>query len=528
MLQIMRRKAEFKQMSFDTAIRNPERYFGILKCIAEYNGKILNDENLLKIVSKLYLEKEVTSNSIIIDINSTIDKISEKVKEVNSTRKADGGYPKGYQSRFWTYVRTLSELGFVYAQYNEEFILSDIAVELLNGNIDEQEAFLIQMLRTNRKSPYRIVLNDYNYLTFIIKVLIELKKINKKLSYNEFVLSTFCKNDNVEEFLNLLKKEKNILKNNIKTYEYIKDNFPKVNIENTVMKDYPDVVLRLLRITGLITITSHVNTIYLEINSSRLNCYYDLINYNFNLSDEEKNNKILYFNKIGTLKEDLKNILKLHREKEDKIIENYNILIKNIIEKYNLDEGYIIEHLKKIESTRTKQIPAFKYIPLPVRFEFFTSILIYFLFGKEYKIKPNYKTDSNGLPTSHAPSKRGDIEVYSDKIYWLLEVSLVRNRTQQYNNETTNLIRHFNDKKEFEKYFLSFIAPYVHEDTQRLFDALIITLKIEEDIQNVDARTYKLEEFLKIIKKKDIFTDMEDYTKEYVKNLKEKLKISNM
>ena len=365
-------------------------------------------------------------------------------------------------------------------------------------------------------------------MLFRSKVLIELKKINKKLSYNEFVLSTFCRNDNVKDFLKLLKKEKDILKNNRKTYEYIKDNFPKVNIENTVMKDYPDVVLRLLRITGLITITSHVNAIYLEINSSRLNSYYDLINYGFNLSDEEKNNKILYFNKIGTFKEDLKNILKLHREKEDKIVEDYNVLIKNTIEKYNLSENYIIDHLERIESTRIKEIPAFKYIPLPVRFEFFTSILIYFLFGDEYKIRPNYKMDSNGLPTSHAPSKKGDIEVYSDKTYWILEVSLIRNRTQQYNNETTNLIRHFNNKKEFEKYFLSFIAPYVHEDTQRLFNALIITLKIEENIRNVNARTYKLEEFLKIIKKKDVFIDMEDYTKEYTKKLKEKLQISNI
>lgn len=522
MLQTMKKKPEFKQMSFDTAVRNPERYIGILKSIEEYNGVILNDDNLLKIVSKLYLEKEVTSDRIAIDKNSNIDSISNKVKEVNITRKADGGYPKGYQSRFWTYVRTLSELGFVYAQYKEKFIISEVATELLNGNIDEQEAFSLQMMRANRKSPYRNVLNDYNYLKFIIKILIELKRTNKKLSYNEFILSTFNKNDDVESFLNILIKEKDVFTNSVKTYEYIKKNFPKVNIEKTVMRDYPDVVLRLLRITGLVTITNHANTIYLELNSNKLDYYRDLIKYDFKLSENEKDDKVKYFNRISYLDQKLKDILISHREKEVKII-NYNDIINNIIENYNLNKENVVNSLKKIESTRSKENLAFKYIPTPLKFEFFISIFMYFSLGKDYKIKPNYKMDSNGLPISHAPGNKGDIEIFSDKIYWVLEVSLIRNKTQQYNNETTNLMRHLSNEKGYQEYFLSFIAPFIHQDTQRLFDALIITLKIEENMENIYGKTFKLEEFIEKMDDKNIFEEIKNYTKEYTKKLKEKL-----
>ena len=512
-------------MSFDTAIRNPERYLGILRCIKEYEGKILNDENLLIIVSNLYINKEVNSKEIIIDENSTIFNISDRVKKVNSSRKADGGYPKGYPARFWTYVRTLSELGFIYAQYNEKLEFSEIANELLNGNIDEQEAFLIQMIRTNRKSPYRNVLNDFNFFIFIIEILIELKKASKKMSYNEFVLSTFWENDDKEEFLRTIDKEKNNLKNNLKTYEYIKNNFSKVNIEQTVMKDYPDVVLRLLRITGLITITSHISTIYLEINENLVDFYRELKNYysEFKILGEEKKDKKAYFYKIGSLENSVINIIKKYRRKEFTQIDNYNKLIKNIVEKYKLDEKYIINHLKKIDSAKIKEIPAFKGIQPSIKFEFYISIFIYLVLGEKYNIRPNYKMDSNGIPISHAPGNKGDIEVYTEKIYWILEVSLMRNRMQQYNNETTNLIRHLNSKEDFKENYLSFVAPYVHEDTQRLFDALIITLKIQENMRKVNARAYNLDEFIKIVKEKDIFKDMKNYSKEKINELKEKI-----
>ena len=200
----IKRVATYKQMAFETAVRNPERYIEILGAISEFEDMILNDENLLKIVSKLYVDGLVSSDEIAISENTQIEEIKSQVQDVNSTRRADGGFPAGYASRFWTYMRTPSELGLVYAQYNEPFKLSEICKKLISGEIDEQEAFSIQAVKYNRRNPYRNVSNDFNFFIFIINVLLTLKTKGKSLSYEQFIVAMFSHNGNVNEFINLL------------------------------------------------------------------------------------------------------------------------------------------------------------------------------------------------------------------------------------------------------------------------------------------------------------------------------------
>ena len=51
----VKRQATYKQMAFETAVRNPERYKGILTAISPYINKTLNEETLLQVVSSMYL-----------------------------------------------------------------------------------------------------------------------------------------------------------------------------------------------------------------------------------------------------------------------------------------------------------------------------------------------------------------------------------------------------------------------------------------------------------------------------------------
>lgn len=106
----IKRKPTFKQMAFETAVRNPERYIDILTSIKDFENRILDDDCLLEIVSSLYLNGIVGSEFIEISDDTKFSDIKEEVKRVNSTRRADGGFPQGYASRFWTYMRTPSEL----------------------------------------------------------------------------------------------------------------------------------------------------------------------------------------------------------------------------------------------------------------------------------------------------------------------------------------------------------------------------------------------------------------------------------
>ena len=86
---------------------------------------------------------------------------------------------------------------FVLAQYQQPLQFSEIAKKLIDNEIDEQEAFSIQAMKYNRRSPYRNVSNDFNYFKFILEVL----KQRERISYEQFIISTFSNDGNVKDFL---------------------------------------------------------------------------------------------------------------------------------------------------------------------------------------------------------------------------------------------------------------------------------------------------------------------------------------
>lgn len=508
----IRRQAEYKQMAFDTAVRNPERYLQILGCLKEYEGKILDDVTLLDIVCTLYLKEIVKSPLVEINEFTQINDIRDRVIEVNKTRNGDGGFPKGYQSRFWTYMRTPSEFGLIYARYNSEFKFSNILTSLLEGKLDEQQVFSIQAIKTNRKSPYRNVSNDYNYFRFILGVLLKLRERGSNLSYEQFTVSLFSRDGNVDDFIKLLDENKFGDENS--TYEYIKNTFKTTNKFQTVMRDYPDVVRRVLIISGFITIR-YSGVKIMQLNENKINYIMDLISKDFHFSDEEKENDLLFFNKMNESTSDELEILNVH-SKED-VIDAIDYLDKlhNLINTYNISEDIVVKMINNIGS-RTNIIEEFREISEPLKLEFYISLLIAIRHGKDLLVKPNYKADHLGKPYSHAPGNMGDIEVYGDNLFWLIEVTLMRNNKQQLNNETTSVIRHFSsDVKISLDNYLSFVAPYIHEDTKEFYNFQLFKYRNEK----IYIKPYSIEEFLNITMAKRNFNDMKDYKKSMLETI---------
>jgi hypothetical protein len=517
----IKRKPAYKQMAFETAVRNPERYIGFLTALKDFEGQILSDKSLLKMVSHLYLTGEVSSNKIEITETTKIEDIKEKVIELNSTRRADGGFPAGYQSRFWTYMRTLSELGFVYAQYGEKLMFSDVAKMLINGKIDEQEAFSIQAMKYNRKSPYRNVSNDFNFFRFILGVLLALRVNKHLLSYEQFIIAMFSQNGDINDFLSIIKENK--FKDYNDVYNFARTRYGITARFKTVINDYPDVVRRLFIVSGFITI-HYSGKKLIEVNENRLEYIQDLLRSDFVLSDEEKTSPKNYFDKLNTDTEELLSIVQQYKE-ADKIDGNvYVSKIFSIIANYKIDENIILKSIEKIGS-RTNIIEEFKEIPEPLKLEFYISILIALKYGREFAIRPNYKTDHIGKPYSHAPGNIGDIEIYSSKIYWLIEVTLIRSKIQQLNYETTSVIRHLYSNDEFKNHlikYLSFVAPTVHEDTKEFYDISIV--KKQEKGSRVNIKPYSMNEFVKVTLKKENFDDMETYTKNVISDFRSQLR----
>jgi len=504
-------------MAFETAVRNPERYKGILTAISPYINKVLNDETLLQVVSSMYLNGIVSSDGVEIDENSTIENIAEAVIFVNRTRKADGGFPEGYQSRFWTYVRTLSEMGFVLAQYEQPLQFSQIALKLMSNEIDEQEAFSIQAMKYNRRSPYRNVSNKFNYFKFILEVL----KQSERISYEQFIVSTFSNDGNVNEFLKVI--DKNTFREPAEVEAFLRAEYGTNLKAQTILRDYPDVVLRVLIITGFVSIQFR-GKVFIYRNIANDDYINDLLSVNVILTDEEKENPNLHFSKLETYNNQLLEIVYKYREK---VIEQdgfeYVQKVSEIIKLYELDEEKIVESIGNI-GTSKNIIPAFKYIPEPLKLEFYLSLILALKYGKEFAIRPNYKADYIGLPISHAPGNRGDIEVYSKKLYWLIEVTLIRNKTQQLNSETTSVIRHFLEDNKINTYlfkYLSFVAPVIHQDTKEFFDLSIVKHKIKG--QSINLKPYSISEFIDTTLSTNNFNDMENYTSQVIEYFRNNL-----
>ena len=109
-------------------------------------------------------------------------------------------------------------------------------------------------------------------------------------------------------------------------------------------------------------------------------------------------------------------------------------------------------------------------------------------------------------------------------MYWLIEVTLIRNKTQQLNNETTSVIRHFIEDNKLNDYlskYLSFVAPVIHQDTKEFFDYAIVRHKIKD--QSFNLKPYSINEFVEITQVSKNFEDMKNYTKNVIADFRNNL-----
>lgn len=488
-------KRYYKQMALEVAVRNPERYEGILKTFAKFEGIVLNDQGILDVYSQLYIDEVVTTDKLA-EV-TLIDTFIRKWIKDNCTHNNEWGYPTGYQAAFTRYLKTLSEFGFIYAQYEQKLLLSPIAKALVSGRITLSEAFAVQSMRFWRKSPYRRVLNDFNFFVFIIDSLVELKNKGHKLSINQFNVALFSDDGNVESFLELI-AENRVGDDSDKAYSLVKRKYneidsthAKVAKKESAFRDYGNTVFRVLQLTGFITI-DYRGVLLLSPNDDRMNFYTALKALDFRITETAKDNELEYFKLLGSYEAKLEEIIIAHREKENYSTEGYNIKIPNIIQAYRLTKESIKEALLKVALGNKKGKDPFWFIQDPIKFEFLLTLFAYANLGDTYMYKPNFICDESGIPYSHAPGNIGDIEIFNKETYWLIEATLIRSKTQQINNETVNLFRHVDESHTGNK-FLTLVAPYIHTDTKLIFDvASIITIlknnkiTLFSDAQNVN------------------------------------------
>ncbi len=508
----------YKQLSFETSVRNPARLKSMLKVAKLYEGERLDDQTVLKIMCEMHLRSRndeysdlPTSGLFEVAEDDTIETIRENVIEVHEGRKPIYGFPgnrtgQGYCSRFAGYMQTPNMLGLVYVRWEEILEFSEIGNLYISDELTEQEVFAMQLIKFNVKNPFKThsLQNDYRYFPFLLNSI--LQKETNRLSYTQIALSTFSIDGNVDDFLNLIERP-------INNYEEFSErleeygNFKGVEIncneEGTAYgsSGYPDQIRRLLILSGLI---SERQGLY-ELNVRELDFIEDLLAVNFEILDSEKvpDGAYLYFKKLGSHSIQFRNIIATKRDAEVIHDEQETDYLRRIDELYNLNEQDLLYSIQSISDKRgyfvcgpsEVTIPNFLSYTLlvnkpPLMLEFLVALLIYKKYGDDYYIRPSYKTDSQGVPTGYK-SKVGDIYIFSKhscETVWLVEVTKITDRSQQLHNETTTTVRHIKDDERwigFNNKYLNVVAPNIHDDTYRYF-------RVESILSALDFSTIEL------------------------------------
>ena len=512
-------------MSLEVAVRNPERYEGILKTFAKFEGTVLDDKGVLNVYSQLYLDEVVSADALSDEILTKKFVCNWIVN--NCSHNNEWGYPTGYQAAFTRYLKTLSEFGFIYAQYNQELRLSPVAKALVSGKITLSEAFALQSMRFWRKSPYRRVLNDFNFFEFIIDAMIELKKKGHRLSYNQLMVGLFSDDGNVKDFLSLLENNK-VGDDADKAYALVKRKYSQVDAEHakaakleSAFRDYGNTVFRVLQLTGFVTV-EYTGVLMLTPNENRMPLYKALKEKNFFVSESAKEDEEEYFEQLGSFDASLESLILSYREKVDHSTAEYNKKIPNIIKSYGLTADSIEQALVKVSNGDKKGKDTFWFIQDPVKFEFLLTLFVYTYYGDTFEYKPNFICDEAGIPYSHAPGNIGDIEIFNKDRYWLIEATLIRSKNQQVNNETVNLFRHIDDTIDGQKY-LTLVAPYIHEDTKLIFNVASIITMIKDNMLSLSSDAQTTDEFIGAMKDKAYFGLIDSRTQNFIGNIRNKL-----
>ena len=123
-------------------------------------------------------------------------------------------------------------------------------------------------------------------------------------------------------------------------------------------------------------------------------------------------------------------------EKLDEI--NYKQIFDMTVNRMDLNS--IIAELVNLSRSKKSSLDT---IPPSIRLEWLVSLLMAKMYGSKY-VKPNLHLDNNGFPRSCASGGKADIEFVTEKYYFLLEVTMIRDYKQQLNSETTSISDHLN------------------------------------------------------------------------------------
>lgn len=486
-----RRENEYKPLLFTTTVRSPERLKGMLAVLKNYNEQVLTNALAEEIAGELIKSGIYRPMKVSAEVK---DKWAQglplspeevvHILQTNPQNHKEAGFDRGWASRFDTWFKFAKELGFVYYEMSQPIEFSQIGLKLADTEHPEfeQEAFLNAFAKYQRNNPLRRVSNENAPLILLLQVI---KKINADPEFNdagitklEVPLFLVWRDDNAEALYQKIKAIRAehgyepswevILREVDELTEGRHASMP----DRTIMVEYPDDFVRKMRLTGLITVRGYGR--FIDINKkeeTKVTYILDRYTQYQKYATERE-----YFNYISAVDEQL---ISIERVYETDIAEENRLLLK-WVDHFNWDT-IKAEMLKLTTSSPTSNDEVLSLIPSPLRLEFLTSLAVLSKIPSAV-VKPNYISDDEGLPSSHAPGNGADIECNEREKYTLLEVTLL-NGVVQVQREMPPISRHLEQYRAKHKDTRTFfIAPVIHQDTVRWSD--FIKHKEDLDIYN--------------------------------------------
>lgn len=498
-------------------MRNPERIAPFLLCIEPYEGEILTNDTINQVVknvigAKLYetmyqkkTYKNICDNP---DLSFTDTQLDDIVKNSPQSHK-EANFDKGWPSRFDTWYKLPMELGFLYYEMGKPVVISEIgkmlidAVKQQNTNSDLiHNVFLNSMVKYQRKNPFRKVLNDNVPLILLLNVLNKLKENNSDSTgiYRQEISFFICwPNNNADELYDFIVNFRNKYKIGqysdeiiyeecltlLKAKESDKNYYKMEQITGEAVDEY----IRKMRITGVLSLRG--NGRFLDFNTFEMKkIKYVLDQYKTYTTFSDKKQ---YFEYIGGKDANILGI-----EKSVDTIQENDVRKATLLKfARQYDKEKIFDELRNLCQKRESKDQLLRFMSAPARFEFLASIALVQNFDG-LDVCPNYCIDDEGLPTNTALGNVSDIICKeNDSTEALVEVTLMRGRSDQINNEMIPIDRHLEETKNaFPDAFAIFVAPIIHKDVYKFarfakFDtgSIIIPYDINEFIENISSHS---------------------------------------
>lgn len=533
-------KELFKTFSFSTTIRNPQRNIDFLKALAKFNGYELN-ENLAQ---NYFLE--LIKNGIYI-LKNTPQNIYEKLQNDINLNKNDiqtlftlnphiANIEKIY-FRFKTHVEALFYQALLIIDNNRIFI-SKFGFDLIENNIPSTDIYTKLMIGlhyhnptksfTNNKS--RVFLNTIFVIDLLKKECFESKGVLKH-EFQVFILGMKdCDYKKcVKEILAYRKKFKySENKEYLQDYLFKNESFKKVKYDT--LNDYCDEVFRKFEMTGLLIKRGAFKNIYYDFSNfnlkrieSILDNFKDYRFYNFTniyqyfdfldsitlpyLDSKIKKEAILQKAKVLNLDSKNLDFSNLESLESNLNARFYNKIIDSKLQNCEID--ILINELENLALNKESQHKEYKILSEPLRLEYLLALIL----GKKYgtrELISNLIYNENGEPLSFAPGGKSDIE-FKD---FLIEATMIKNKNQQLNSETTSIARHMKESEDKLKKPLRtlLIAPYIHFDVALFFK--FVAIEFESKIAPISIIN-----FIKLIKDSPNFDDFQKNFDNFVASL---------